>query len=307
MTEILVFSNLLDNMNSNLNIINPKDWILVHEFIKNEKSLLYNVLPINENFSDEEKTFLNSKNWVLKLIDDPHELDIITQLKLYNNDLFLKIIDNSLYYNYDNKYYWYIMEKYDDNIYNNFLFAQINLIQLGNYMIKFFKYLHVDKKYIHGDIKPNNIVCSYSNKDYPFKIIDFESTRTQSNKMLCNESHNDNYYFYYIGCDYNKPFYSYRMDLEAFGCILYSIAISEYKYYLSNWQKEAIRSYDNKIPNQFYNLVSMKKLYNKENKLKNNEYENIINKYFNIIEKQDWFADTNIKVYEELEKLFALK
>ena len=76
-------------MNSNLNIINPKDWILVDEFIKNEKSLLYNVLPLIEKMSNEEKEFLNNKNWVLKLIDDPYELDIISELKLYNNDLFI--------------------------------------------------------------------------------------------------------------------------------------------------------------------------------------------------------------------------
>jgi serine/threonine protein kinase len=294
-------------MNSNSNIINPKDWILTDIFIKNDKSFLYNVLPIiNENTSEEDKKILNNNKWVLKIIDDAYELNIINELKLYDNELIINIKKDSFHYDKKNNMFWYIMEKYDGNIYNNYLFAQLNLIKLGNYMIKFFKYLHLDNKHIHGDIKPNNIVYSCSNKDYPFKIIDYESTRKISRKFLCNEYHNDNYYFYYIGCEYNKPFYSYRMDLESFGCILYSIAVSDTIYYLSNWQLEAIRCYDHKKPNQFYYLHNMRKLYNKENKLENNQYKNIILKYFNIIKKQEWFEEPNQDVYKELEELFTI-
>jgi hypothetical protein len=220
-------------MSSNSKIINPKNWIITDIFISNDKSLIYNVLPIiNESTSEEDKLFLHDKKWVLKFTDDLNEIDQIYNLKIYDNNLCIKIDKNSLYANEKTKENYYVMEKYDDNILNNFRYAQDNFMKLGKYVIDFFHWLHIEENQIHGDIKPNNIVFKQSYKDNPFKIIDYENIKSPDIKYICNETHRDNYYYYFLGCEYNKPYHSYRMDLQAFGQVLYSIAVSDKYYYM---------------------------------------------------------------------------
>lgn len=292
-------------MLSNQHVINPKNWILVKTLIKNEKSLIYNILPIiDKNSSEEYQTFLSNKKWILKVTDDPYEIHIIEYLKMYDNELCIKIDKTSLFRDDKTKINWYVMEKYDNNIYADIKFAKKNLMKLGDYMCKFLRWLHIENHNIHGDIKANNIVFDNSNKDYPFKIIDYESIRPPSKKLLCDESHYENCYFYYLGCDYNKPYYSYRMDLEAFGRILFSLEVSDDYYQLSEWQTEAIKCYDLKMYNSFFRLALLKQAENKEAELEYSIHKNTILKYFNIIRNQDWFDEPNVEVYDELEKLF---
>jgi hypothetical protein len=176
-------------MSSNSKIINPKNWIITDIFISNDKSHIYNVLPIiNESTSEEDKLFLHDKKWILKFTDDINEIDQIYNLKIYNNNLCIKIDKNSLYANEKTKENYYVMEKYDDNILNNFRYAQDNFMKLGKYVIDFFHWLHIEENQIHGDIKSNNIVFKQSYKDNPFKIIDYENIKSPDVKYICNET-----------------------------------------------------------------------------------------------------------------------
>jgi len=294
-------------MNYYPQIINPKDWILSTIFVRNDKSLLYNVLPIIDEYTlEEDKIILRSKKWILKLSDYPEELEVIKSLKLYENNLCIVIDKDNLYCNDKTKRYYYIMEKYDNNLYDNYQYAKDNLMKLGRYMINFFEWLHVENKLVHGDIKPNNIVFKVSNENSPFKVIDYENIRTQTNKYICNELNNDNYYYYHLGCEYNKPYNSYRMDLQSFGYILYSIAASNDSYFRFDWQKKAIEYYERqKNYNSYYALEINKSHYGKGEGLENSKYKDIVLKYFDVIKNQDWEEDPNIEVYKELKELFT--
>ena len=293
-------------MTTNSKIINPKNWVITDIFISNDKSLIYNVLPlITETTSEEDKLSYKDKKWILKVTEDVNEIDQIYNLKMYNNNLCIKIDKNSLFVNEKTKENYYAMEKYDDNIQNNFRYAQENFMKLGKYVIDFFHWLHVEEEQIHGDIKANNIVFKASYNDNPFKIIDYENIKSPDVKYICNETHNDNYYYYYLGCEYNKPYHSYRMDLQAFGYVLYSIAASDSYYYMFEWQLKACKYYQMKeIFNSFAYLDNIKKKYSPNHRLENSKYKDIINKYFDIIKNQEWNQDPNIDVYNKLKELF---
>ena len=293
-------------MNSNKSIINLKDWILLDLIFKNYKSFIYNIIPKkNDTLSEEDKKFLYKNKWVLKIADDPREINAITSLELYNNNLCIKIYKNSLHYDSLNKQSWYIMEKYENTIYNNFKYGQDNLIKLGKYMIEFFEWLHIENEKIHGDIKSNNIMFKSSYNDNPFKLIDYEFIDNQNIHLLCNEDEKNSYYYYHIGCEYNKPYFSFRMDLEAFGYVLHSMALSKESYYLLEWQDRALEYYESKkFTNEYIDLNFIRNSCKIEDTLKNNKYKDIIIKYFDIIKKQDWFENPCIEVYKDLKKIF---
>jgi hypothetical protein len=179
---------------------------------------------------------------------------------------------------------------------------------IGKYIVDFFHWLHLEKKKVHGDIKSSNIVVKYLNCDNPFKIIDYETITNQDLTRLCNELHRDNYYYYHLGCHYNKPYLSFRMDLQSFGQILHSIAASVDYYYTFDWQKRSSDYYHSKYhlrSRNDFNLLDNNKInYRKDHRIKNNKYKDIILKYFEIIENQGWEDEPNIKVYEQLKELF---
>ena len=84
-------------MTTNSQIINPKNWVITDIFISNDKSFIYNVLPlINETSSEEDKLFHKDKKWILKVTEDVNEIDQIYNLKMYNNNLCIKIDKNHL-------------------------------------------------------------------------------------------------------------------------------------------------------------------------------------------------------------------
>ena len=52
-------------------------------------------------------------------------------------------------------------------------------------MLSALKYLHFDRKIIHRDINPNNVMLTY---DYKIKIADFGLSQNFSNSLARDES-----------------------------------------------------------------------------------------------------------------------
>lgn len=249
------------------------------------------LLPPNSDICSLKGT----KYWIMKITYKINEYEIIKKYKLDECDYIVKTIKKEEISNgkYDEKYYWYIMEEYCFDC-SRKIIGVINIEKkIVTTIVNFLRYLHIEQKAIHGDIKLKNVL--YKNDNYA--ICDFESVKNPNNDELCDEYISSNYYYYYIGCEYKRPIWSYRTDLEAVGYILWYIIN---KYHLLEFQKSAQYYYENEYEaNRFPKLET----------LKYNDYENIpdiVNKYFEITSKIDWFnlEPPSNEIYDEIIKLF---
>jgi len=283
---------------------------------KQNNMYIYNVTPIFDNNTSEIiKMNLQNKKWVMKLIiSNVHnnqvykdEIENIEKYELYNNPYFISMpIDSSfrsgMYRSYINGMYnnkcWYAMEKYDSNLKNSFLFGKNKMKLLISNIINTIEWLHLTKNRVHGDIKIDNILVNFNTIEKPFCLIDYE-TIAKPNFEKCIENLPNGYYFYALGCSSDKSFTSYRMDLEAFGNILWCLTLSIDKYYRFSWQILAFNYYENnKITSDFDNL----------NKLRNNEtnieMNDLVKSYFNIISDVDWCEENpNPDIYKRIKEL----
>jgi len=276
-------------------------WIIIDIIESKRQTIIYNVKPsLNEN------TFLQNKKWVMKLISTidfkPYtdEIDNIEKYELYNSPYCVRMPSELSLRSgiYENKC-WYAMEKYDDNLKNAFLFGKCNIKLLISNIIDFIEWLHLSKNIVHGDIKADNILINFQDKERPFCLADYESL-TKPNNYICSKNLPNGYYYYGFGCYSDKPYMSYRMDLQAFGYLLWNLTTSVESYNKFDWQMKAFFYYENKkITNQFNHLDDNRFLYDF-----NTEKPDLIKAYFNIISEVDWFEkNPNPDIYKRIRKL----
>jgi serine/threonine protein kinase len=198
---------------------------------------------------------------------------------------------------------WSITEKYDEDISKNYIFAKNNWIHLLISVIEFLRYIHREKKVVHGDLKAKNILYK-TDSEILFKVCDYESLTPPNITDICKKAGYIGYYYYSIGCAKNESFFSYRMDLEAFGLILWAVLISKSKEeFVFDWQKMCHKLYKKKIIDT---LIDINSNYALIDNLKKMTYMynmiDIIDKYYEIISTVDWKSneppDNNI--YDEL-------
>lgn len=286
-------------------------WLTNDVLIKTSNSIIYNVVIDRNNkyITEDEIKELQENQWVVKFFECfDNEVKIINSMQLYNNDLCIKMpLKQKFRCCIENHYSYYVMEKYDTDLYKDPLIAKKNFFILGEYIINFFKWLHLQEQKIHGDIKSQNIIIKKnpSNFRQMFRVVDYESIDNQKNN-ICRNSLPNGYYYYLLGCHPDKPFFSFRMDLEAFGYVLVSIVQCDNIFYSnSEWQLKAVEFYKSNVSvDKFDELEELKKNYNISNILQDNEYKNIILEYFNIIKEQDWESKPNPIVYGKLNNLF---
>jgi len=293
-------------MNSSNLIKNAKNWILLDKLIQSPNSVIYNIAPIiDENTPEEDIKDLTSTKWIVKISEDNVENLVVEELKLYENDLFVKIPKNINFRNnglLQNN--WYTMERLDSSIGENYIFARKKIYELRKYMMNFFEWLHIKENKIYGDIKVNNIMINKKGTKSQFVIIDYETISTPDLRYICDEKSFNNYYYFYIGCDFGKPYFSYRMDLQAFGHILLALVLSTDNYHVFEWQNSAYSLYKTKTQlNYFQNLIKEKE--NTSIVISNPKHKVLIDKYFEIIKEQEWYASPNVEVYNKLKDLFA--
>jgi hypothetical protein len=126
----------------------------------------------------------NNKDYLLKYQPNKSVMEIILNcyLKKYNSDYFLT--PQLFYMNSDNSYF-YIIEKYNSDLYKYF-----NILEENNKILTFSRILYILKflinsiaelhnnNIIHSDLKPENIVLNYDNNNIEnildLRVIDFD-------------------------------------------------------------------------------------------------------------------------------------
>jgi len=269
-------------------------WKIENIIEEKTDSAIYNIIPTN---LDCENIEIYDNDWVMKITNYDTEIRVIESLKIYENPFACKMPSN--YQNrhgFYKKNNWFVLEKYDDNLLNKFMFGKQNLNLLVLNIIDFIEWLHVEKKKIHGDIKAQNIVVKTNSINKLFCLIDYENIQEPDGTIICKDNLPNGYYYYSLGCDINESYLSYRMDLEAFGMILWALTLSEEKYYSFDWQNSSYYYYNNHEKNNyFYNLDKTKNIQPKND---------LINKYYNIINKVKWNDKiANPDIYKNIKNL----
>lgn len=273
---------------------NVGPWI-INKILKTEYSRSILQVFLNKDFENLIDSELGGiKYWIMKISIDSNEYKIIKKYKIDECDYAIRTLKNELISNgiYDNVYYWYIIEEYCFDC-SRKVNMVINKKKLIITIINFLRYLHREQNAIYGDMKLKNIL--YKNGNYV--MCDFESVKNPNNDELCDEYKSSNYYYYYIGCEYEKPIWSYRTDLEA---VIYMIWYIINENRQLDFQKSAQYYYEND-----YNV-------NRFAKLEAIKYEDfadipiIICDFFKITSNIDWFnlEPPSNEIYDEIIKLF---
>ena len=233
-----------NNNNNNKNLVGIERYKFTTKDIigKGGFGIVYKALDLNtgENvaikqiiFEDEEE-----KSSII------NEINLMKSIGSYNS---IKLIDNFK----DDKIYYIIMELCDDNLHNyvkkngklKIEVIQKILIQLND-VLRFMKQKNIN----HRDIKPQNILIKYTNKnDFIIKLTDFGLGKQLNSKS---------YFTSDVGTDIFKApevhtnNYDYKADLYSIGIVLYYLYFGEYPI------KEIKNNYDNnEIKNLINNLI----------------------------------------------------
>jgi serine/threonine protein kinase len=283
--------------------MNHCPWVLTKNTYNRNGTLIYDIsYNPNRILTLAVMTELDKNEWIMKLSNDGRckdEIAIIKELKLDECEFSIKFPKFDYYKTGKlDSYDWYVIEKYDGVIRNDLKYCSSQLKNIGYQLISFLEWLHVSKGKVHGDLKTDNIV--FRKKDNTFRIIDFESVSDPSNN-LCFESLPNGYYYYGLGCDYDKPPFSFRMDLQSLGYLLWNLSLHSFDFNGFYWQKQTFGLYEKgKVVNYFSALEIEKSHSNLET-----EKPKIIEKYFSIIEDSSWFdKKANTNVYAKLKELF---
>ena len=263
---------------------------------------IYEVCTTITDYNIIGKKLYGRSLWAMKLKDIrfDDEGQIIIKHNLFNCEYILNIPNDEILYNgrYGN-YDWYVIELYTDDIGKNIKFVKDNFSKLLISMCNFLKFLHRERCLVHGDIKLQNVLFK-EGANILFKICDYETIKKPNLSTICREAGYDGYYYYSLGCYPDKSYNTYRMDLEAFGIILWSVMSSEdgVKKKLE-FQQKSWSYYENKIKDDKYEHLDILKEKDKEN------MPEIIKKYFEIISFVDWELQIppNISVYNKINNL----
>ena len=100
-------------------------WKIENAIEEKSDSAIYNVIP---STLEDKSIELYENDWVMKITNYDSEIKVIESLKLYENPFACKMPSN--YQNrhgFYKKNSWFVLEKYDDNLFNNFRFGKQNL------------------------------------------------------------------------------------------------------------------------------------------------------------------------------------
>ena len=271
-------------------------WKIKNAIEQKSDTAIYNVIPCP---LEDKSIELYENDWVMKITNYDSEIKVIESLKLYESPFACKMPSN--YQNrhgFYKKNSWFILEKYDDNLINYFMFGKQNINLLILNIIDFIEWLHIEKNHIHGDIKAGNIVVKQNSINKPFCLIDYESVQEPDVTIICKDNLPNGYYYHSLGCNINESYLSYRMDLEAFGMLLWELTLSEEKYYSFDWQKSAHHYYNNHEKNNYFFYID------KTRELNIKPKNNLITKYYEIIDKLKWNeTKPNPDIYKNIKNL----
>ena len=198
----------------------------------------YILKKLRKNDPDNNITGTNEKTFV-------NELNFLINVKGTN---IINIID--YYFNQNDKYYYLILEKMDGD-----LSMMLNKNKNGmssNLIRKIFSQINsglkimIDNNKTHRNLKPENILFSYTNDkktDFIIKIGDFGlSTDLKSTKTASNTGTE-----LFKAPEVGNEKYSNKCDLYSIGIILYMLKTGEYIFEGKNYMDTLINKKSNKM------------------------------------------------------------
>ena len=277
-------------------------WKITKSITGHNGAYIYEVCTTITDYDIISTKLYGKSIWVMKLKDIQFEDEskIITKYNLSSCPYTLVTPnDETLFSGRYNKHDWYIIELYTSDILRNIKFAKDNFSDLLISICNFLKFLHRERCVVHGDIKLQNVLYK-EDVNILFKVCDYETVKKPDLSTICREAGYDGYYYYSLGCHPDKSYNSYRMDLEGFGIILWSVMSrqDDVKTKLE-FQQKSWYYYENKIREDKYENLDILKEKDKEN------MPEIIKKYFEIISVVDWELQIppNISVYNKINNL----
>jgi len=273
-------------------------WRIMDIIYNHNQTLILNVV-LDGISPDKLVNMLNyNTEWIMKIRSDLDESEYYLKNELNKCKYALDIPKDDIFFkgkfkiiNEHNKYttyYWSTYEKYTEDIGKNYIYVRKRWKELLTCVIEFLRFIH-KKNIVHGDLKAKNIL--YENGSNIFKVCDYESLMSPNVNDICNKSGYNGFYYYSLGCKKDESYYSYRMDLEAFGNILWAIFLSSnIDEYIFDWQEAAFDLYKKKIENNSSDVYTNYYKYLDDIKRKSCSVKifPIINKYFEIISVIDW-------------------
>jgi serine/threonine protein kinase len=277
-------------------------WKIIKFISGHNGAYIYEVCTTITDYDIISKKLYGKSIWVMKLKDIQFEDESKVIIKYNLSSCPYTLVtpnDETLFSGRYNKHDWYIIELYTSDILKNIKFAKDNFSDLLISICNFLKFLHRERCVVHGDIKLQNVLYK-EDVNMLFKVCDYETVKKPDLSTICREAGYDGYYYYSLGCHPDKSYNSYRMDLEAFGIILWSVMTrqDDVKTKLE-FQQKSWYYYENKIREDKYENLDIVKEKDKDN------MPEIIKKYFEIISFVDWELQIppNIGVYNKINNL----
>ena len=232
----------------------------VYNVLYNSMSYAMKKVNTGKIVSDGTKNLyiLPTSNFVKYLIQNITRYEHFLKFLIFDNPNIISVLHWSYEIDTDNKlYFYYIMEKGDITLESEIhKLSKQHIIQISINIIHALQYLE-GIGYIHGDLKPDNIMLFTSGNNYIAKLIDFD------NIQLINKKFDSNKLPYYI---YRAPelyhnstnlFVSIKYDIYSFGLILYYMVTKTPPYSQMPEYNNLLKMLSSKDPRQIEDVIEL--------------------------------------------------
>lgn len=178
----------------------------------------------------EAKIALTTDGWILKIGDFiDSETEILSQIKNAGVRRSVEIPDD--YKGAD----WYAMRRYDDYLACN-VYCRSHWRTFAVNILEFLEDLHHSVGLVHMDIKKANILID--KRTNTCVVADYEHAVRPNHKWTGDYDADTSWYYVALGAEFDKPLFSWRMDLVAVAYVLSDLSAPKCRPLISYRQFE---------------------------------------------------------------------